>query len=84
MNWLKLNALSIALAILIPLTSIGCSSQALKPTKLRPPILLKVHLDDWAVSQEDAFLPAKDLRSILVNRLRWIAYAKALENWAGE
>ena len=39
---------------------------------------------DWVVVDENVTLPYKDLREILANRRRWVAYAQGFETVASD
>ena len=79
MTWLKANGRSTLLAILIPLTSLGCSSTAPVDPRLRPTEFLEIDPQAWEFVEDHVILPYTELREILANRRRWINYSKALE-----
>jgi hypothetical protein len=79
-RWWGPSARSITLATFLLSTNSGCCSETLRP---RPPGTrpepLTVSDRDWVVVGETVTLPYKDLREILANRRRWVAYATSYE-----
>lgn len=66
------------------LMSFGCSSAPVTtPPPSRPPDL-EVTMETWTIHGEEVTLPYSDLRAILANRKRWVAYGKAREVGNGE
>lgn len=67
------------LTFLTLLMLFGCCSSPRIPREARPREELLLKTEEWVQAKDKVTLPLRDLKTILVNRRRWILYGLSLE-----